>query len=249
MVEKLIQVIYDGMNFYHASSRDALSLSELRKKPSIHLTISEGVESRRSEKLSQMPNLNKVTMANSVRTIAREAFIECYNLEEVEWSSNLAYMMDYAFCGCSALGKHFGSTNFLPPSCRYIGAHAFSQCESIKTIITPEHTEVNVTAFNFSNLCNHPNSGGLIHPDWVKFLQHDAFPIHALFAKTTINPIIIQHLYNEEAHLNFDIGRKMYHEKDPCGLTPMDYLKANPYVENFDESQVLHLMKVDELKK
>ncbi|GFH55740.1 hypothetical protein CTEN210_12216 [Chaetoceros tenuissimus] len=231
MVEHLIQVIYDGMNFCHASSRDALSSSEMRKLPAIHLTISEGVESIRSEKLSQMPNLKKVTMSNSIRSIAREAFIECYNLEEVEWSSNLAYIMDYAFCGCRALGKHFGSTDFLPPSCRFIGAHAFSYCESIKTIIIPEHTEVNVTSFNFSNLCNHPN-GGLIQPDWVKFHQHDAFPLHALFAKTSIDQkSIMQHLCNDDPNLNSNIRWRLHNEKDSCGLTPINYLQANPYAD------------------
>lgn len=189
-------------------------------------------------------------MADTVKTIGPYAFAHCTHLHEISWSSNLESIGDYAFFCCDELGSvGFGCTNFIPPSCRQIGVSAFTYCMGLDVCIVPHDTKLDRYSFRFSRLSQRPP---FELGDWIKYHQHDDYPLHAMFAKTALNTKeILQRLTSDEEYLNCPIGWRLYHEKDKYGLTPMDYLNSNPYhAEKLDEWQLMrchisHLMNFD----
>ncbi|GFH51112.1 leucine-rich repeat domain-containing protein [Chaetoceros tenuissimus] len=195
-------------------------------------------------------------MANFVKTLGDFAFENLIGLKEIVWSTNVEAIGERALAGCKSLGERFGPTNFIPPSCTYIGPRAFRDIHRLDTIIIPANTEVHPTTFQGSKIWtsspfNEDGDDSCLLVDWIKFHQHDNYPLHAIFAKTQINSTdIICRLCTDEEHLYSDIGKRLYNDKDRFGRTPMDYLNANPYAEKFDEmvlvrARILRLMKID----
>ena len=74
-----------------------------------------------------------------------------------------------------------------------------------------------------------------------------------MFAKTQIDPEdILNELCNNDEYLSSFACNKLYKDKDRYGLTPMDYLRRNPYVDEtkFDELKLVkasmtRLMRLD----
>ncbi|GFH51113.1 hypothetical protein CTEN210_07589 [Chaetoceros tenuissimus] len=258
--EELLEVRYDGervVNPHHEggeeSDDEVTFMFTIRARPiRYHLIIEDGVE-----RVSGMGpllyrasiyrgDIKKITMANSVKTLGDGAFNCFANLEEVIWSENLETIGEQALEGCERLGKYFGLTNFLPPTCRLIGPHAFADTQCLDMIIIPEHTLVHPSAFNGSLVWE----SSPVHKDaiprelinWIKNHQHDTYPIHAMFAKTQFNPEeILNELCNNDEYLSSFSCNKLYKDKDRYGLTPMDYLHRNPFVDEtqFDELKLV----------
>ena len=271
MNEELLEIIYNGeRTIVNLHSRffqlayPAEANRELRREVLFdfrtinlpnryHLIIDEGVEHVPHLALqlvqtgvNPQTDIKKITMANSVKTLGDRAFGMFANLEEVVWSENLETIGERAMAGCESLGKVFGPTNFLPPTCRLIGPHAFESTECLDMIIIPEHALVHPSAFHNSKMWDSSpinkdaNSRKLIN--WIKNNQHDDYPIHAMFAKTQINPKDILHeLCNNDEYLSSFACNKLHKDKDRYGLTPMDYLHRNPYVDEtkFDELKLV----------
>ncbi|GFH55281.1 predicted protein [Chaetoceros tenuissimus] len=199
-------------------------------------------------------------MANTVKTLRDNAFGMFTNLEEVIWSENLETIGERALEGCERLGKFFGPTNFLPPTCRLIGPHAFKNTQFLNMIIIPEHALVHPSAFNASMVWDSSpyNEDDDDDPrqlvNWNKKHQHENYPIHEMFAKSQINPKDVLHeLCNNDDYLSSFSCNRLYKEKDRYGLTPMmDYLHRNPYVDEtkFDElklvtASIARMMRLD----
>ena len=219
-----------------------------------HLIIDEGVEHVphlslqlvHTGVINPQTDIKKITMANSVKTLGDRAFEMFANLEEVVWSENLETIGERAMAGCESLGKVFGPTNFLPPTCRLIGPHAFADTECLDMIIIPEHALVHPSAFCNSKMWDSSPINKDANPreliNWIKYHQHDDYPIHAMFAKTQINPKYILHeLCNNDEYLSSFACNKLHKDKDRYGLAPMDYLHRNPYVDEtkFDELKLV----------
>ena len=88
---------------------------------------------------------DKAAIANSVKTLGDFAFENLIGLKEIVWSVNLEATWERALAGCKSLGERFGPTNFLPPSCTYIGPRAFRDTQRLDTIVIPANTEVHPT--------------------------------------------------------------------------------------------------------
>lgn len=228
-----------------------------------HLIIEDGVEhvpylnELLHRELVYRTDIHKITMANSVKSLGDWAFQNFTNLKEVIWSKNLETIGEGALHGCESLCTYFGPTHFLPPTCRLIRPNAFADTQCLDMMIIPEHTLVHPSAFDrslvweFSPFNKDVNPRQLIN--WIQHHQHDDYPIHAMFAKTQINPEDILHeLCNNEEYLSSFACSKLHKEKDRYGLTPLDYLNRNPYVDEtkFDElklikASIARIMRLD----
>ena len=72
--------------------------------------------------------LTSVTMPDSLTTICRGAFANCYHLDTINLSQNLTSLGDSAFSGCSAL-----TTIYLPEKLSHIGTDALG-CSALASI-------------------------------------------------------------------------------------------------------------------
>ena len=138
-----------------------------------------------------------------------------------------------------------------------IGPHAFQSTESLDMVIIPEHTLVHPSAFDDSLVWDSSPINRDEDPrqliNWIKNHQHDNYPIHAMFAKTQVNPAeIANELCSNNEYLSSFACNKLYKDKDRCGLTPIDYLHHNPYVNEtkFDEfklvkASIARMMRLD----
>lgn len=271
MNEELIVWTFDGESAHCRCKRGQDFSQAIRSiVGGVHLIIEEGIEHlphmmnftefyMKGDELMRVvagSTVTRVMMADSVKTLGQGSFETFGRLEEIAWSKNLESIGDCALAGCKSLGKDFGPTNVIPPSCRYIGPQAFRDTHSVDTIIIPENTEVHPTAFQGSKIWDSsPFNEDVDDPrllvDWVKFHQHDDYPLHAMFAKTHINSTdIIRRLCTGEEYVYSDIGKRLCNEKDRFGNTPMDYLEANPYAEKIDEMELVRarisrMLKID----
>ncbi|GFH55812.1 hypothetical protein CTEN210_12288 [Chaetoceros tenuissimus] len=274
MTEELLEIRYNGERIInpHANLQvdgeepddgETFLFPMTAKLIRLHLVIADGVEQIPAHLnylifvASIYPtHIKKNTMADSVKTLEDGAFGMFSNLEEVIWSKNLETIGERALAGCESLGKVF-STNFLPPTCRLIGPHAFQSTECLDMIIIPEHTLVHPSAFNGSKVWDSSPVNKDANPrelvNLIKYHQHDDYPIHAKFAKTHIDPEeIVNELCNNDEYLSSFACKKLHKDKDRYGLTPMDYLHRNPNVDEtkFDElklvkASIARIMKLD----
>jgi len=81
---------------------------------------------------SGMYNLTTITMADSVKTIAAEAFRSCNSLSSITFSSKLTTIGDFAFAYCDGL-----TSVSIPNSVTTIGDGAFYDCDYLASITMP----------------------------------------------------------------------------------------------------------------
>lgn len=74
--------------------------------------------------------IKSLVLPSSVDTIAERAYGKCERLESVDLGdTQLAYIADFAFSGCSKLSKFV-----LPPKLARLGSDVFSECGKLKSI-------------------------------------------------------------------------------------------------------------------
>ena len=79
------------------------------------------------------PNLNKITIPNSVTSIGRYAFFCCSSLTSITIPNSVTSIGDSAFWGCSNL-----TSITIPDSVTSIGDSAFYDCSSLTSIAIPD---------------------------------------------------------------------------------------------------------------
>ena len=174
--------------------------------------------------------IETVIMADTVIRIEAYAFFCCKRLVFVRLSRNLELIREIAFNCCESL-----TSIFIPPSCRDVGFEAF---QDTKLIIfnVPQHTQLDENVFartaliKASTFMLHDESGQFYNTDeanqWVKDMnQGEEFELHR--ACSSVNPLI-EIIYGIVRRK----GLHSFKEKNEIGMTPSDYLEANPFVEN-----------------
>lgn len=120
----------------------------------------------------KLDNLVTLKLPKNAITIGSYAVASCSSLESVDFPKNLKYIKDYSFSDCSKLDNvilpdglesigtsnlynsgSFGSCRNLktiqfPPSLKYIGGRAFSDCSSLEKISLPGLDRIDQNAFN-----------------------------------------------------------------------------------------------------
>ena len=112
------------------------------------LVIGEGIvriDCEHGYPFARWPNLVKVTLPNSLRSIGAGAFMECPNLRTVVFGSGLQEIGYEAFRGCAALEKIE-----LPASCAKVQGSAFRDCHKKLSEVAFQAPQVAVGKFAFA---------------------------------------------------------------------------------------------------
>ncbi|GFH50167.1 leucine-rich repeat domain-containing protein [Chaetoceros tenuissimus] len=181
---------------------------------------------------SMLEKLQTVFMSeDSVETIEEMAFDRCENLSFVKFSRNLEYIGYAAFYQCRSL-----TSIFIPPSCREIGNKAFCGCRKLIIFHVSRQTQLggkaitNTALFKTSpievddrNIRENVNA-------WISNINgdDDEFALHR--ACSSFNPIAgdIIEIVKRQGLISFK-------RKNQIGITPLEYLEANPFAEHIDQ--------------
>ncbi|GFH50292.1 leucine-rich repeat domain-containing protein [Chaetoceros tenuissimus] len=181
--------------------------------------------------------LETVVMADTVRRIEGHAFSNCDSLTYVKLSRNLEYIGIEAFCECSSL-----ISIFIPPSCREIAHFAFTACTKLIILSVPQHTQLGDKVIAWTKLIKassfETNAIGVYDDsisenvnEWIKNINgdDDQYALHR--ACSSFNPLseIIYEIVKRQGLIAFK-------KKNEIGITPLQYLEANPFAKDIDQS-------------
>ena len=223
-------LFYNGEILYDIENRDFLIYNEEERQTWEVIIILPGVEIISELTFIECCNVERVIMTDSVRRIELAAFGICSKLAHVKLSTNLECIGRSAFAECGL------TSIFIPPSCNEICGEAFDRCKKLIIFIVPQHTELGnhvidhtalyrVSPFYASPAGTHGNINTQVNL-WLKNINNDEQ--HALhFACSSFNPLEeeIYEIVQREAILD------VFKRKNRIGLTPSQYLEANPFTE------------------
>ena len=109
------------------------------------LVVPEGVEYIGSSAFERCPQLNCVSLPNTLNVIHDHAFSSCTKLESITIPENVTYISSFAFYGCTKL-----QSVKLPAQLNHIGRCAFANCPNLRDIEIPEGCKVEPDAFKDS---------------------------------------------------------------------------------------------------
>ncbi|GFH50287.1 hypothetical protein CTEN210_06763 [Chaetoceros tenuissimus] len=221
---------WNGEELWDDENEEWLIYSEEEQDSWEVIIVLPGVELIRKRTFSTLEKLETVIMADdSVETIEVSAFSECHSLKFVRLSRNLEFIGDCAFWGCTSL-----SSIFIPPSCTEIGDEAFAFCYKLIIFHVPRHTMIGINAIRETALFDaspfEADARGVnsnlhdVHA-WVKGINDDdEYELHR--ACSSFNPLI-EIIYGIVKRK----GLNSWKMKNELGLTPLDYLDANPFAD------------------
>lgn len=185
-------------------------------------------------------NVETVIMADSVRRIEEWVFSDCRSLEYIRLSRNLEYIGRYAFLGCSCL-----TSIFIPPSCREIGWQVFCECTKLIILSVPQHTQLGRNVIAATALIEtspfETFADGFYENDenedevnqWIKNInQGEGSTLHLVCS--AFNPP----LENDIVATMRQQGLQALSEPNSIGVTPLEYLEANPNAQ-IDQSAIV----------
>lgn len=190
-----------------------------------------------------LEKLETVIMADTVTRIEGGAFARCSFLAYVKLSRQLQFIGGYAFVECSSL-----ASIFIPPSCQVIDRHVFSCCSKFLVFHVPSDTELEGefgVIDNFSLLIKTPpfkavpgpeNSGEIAGIEYERRINQlfkdinngEDYALHRLCASYDLDEETIHQSFKDAANKK-DFLQDFYHKQNAIGVTPAQYLEANPY--------------------
>ena len=173
-------------------------------------------------------NVETIIMADdSVKTIGKGALDMCVNVSFVKLSRNLLYIGPLAFLYCRSL-----TSVFIPNSCRRINEKAFLDCNELTIFNVPQHTEVPEDALSKTALEAKAQDGNFTI-EWVKSINEDnEYSLHRLCSSMDPSEARIYQVICEQG------GLSAMARKNTIGITPSEYLAANPYAD-VDEMKLM----------
>ena len=177
-------------------------------------------------------NVEKVIMNNSVKRVENDALFYCFSLEFVKLSTNLEYIGDGSLYGCKSL-----TSIFIPPSCREIGCQAFIGCSELIILSVPQDTQlgrriIQRTALKRASSFPFDVDGYMSRQRnnevnaWIKNINRDsdAYSLHLLCCSDYPD--------DEQVYAFIsDNGLGVMTTPNEIGVSPSQYLGANPYVD------------------
>ncbi|GFH44050.1 hypothetical protein CTEN210_00524 [Chaetoceros tenuissimus] len=201
------------------------------------IIVMEGVTVIPKYTFSYCWNIQRVTFANTVIRIEREAFLRCKSLIDIQWSDNLEYIGIQSFEKCNL------SSVFLPPRCRFVSGWAFGFNENLTIFNVPQDTVLeNGLPFiraKFFDKSPFPNTFRtcIDHPEeintWMKNINnHKDYALHrACSSYQPLKEVIMSIIENK--------GLRAFKTENSIGITPSQYLKENPYTD-VTENDIIH---------
>lgn len=123
-----------------------INKSVFRQSEIENITLNENVTEIGETAFWGCKNLQSIQNWNGVKSILKNAFVNCDNLGEISLPSNLTNIENYAFAGCK---KMYINTN-IPNSVINIGENAFKNCYAFKYVNKQNNNEDILTLGNIT---------------------------------------------------------------------------------------------------
>ncbi|GFH50059.1 hypothetical protein CTEN210_06535 [Chaetoceros tenuissimus] len=233
-------LFYNGEKLYDRENEEYLIYDKEEQNSWEVIIVLPGVRVIPEWTFHSCKKIETVIMADTVQRIRWSAFGRCCRLTFVKLSRNLEYIRDYAFFGCFSL-----LSIFIPPSCTEIGSEVFRGCKKLIILHVPGQTQLGEGVIGDTDLIRVSsfaiNQGGSydIHisenvNEWIKNINEndEQFALHR--ACSSFNPIteVVYEIVKRR-------GLSSFKKKNQIGITPLEYLEANPFVEDFDQSAIM----------
>ena len=203
--------------------------SEERKSWEV-IIILPGVEVIPNETFHECSNIETVIMADTVKRIEEMAFRSCERLALIKLSRNLENIGEYTFFDCKSL-----TSIFVPPSCREISRWAFKACFELIILSVPQDIQlgdgmITLTALEqVSPFRTRPFYGTYYDIEaantWIKNINTTPeCELHRVCS--SIHP-----LEGDICRIVKKKGPRSFREPNAIGITPLQYLEANPFTE------------------
>ena len=231
---------YNGEELWDDENNgEYLIYSEEEQKSWEVVIVLPGVEVIPEDTFDDCENLETVIMSDTVIRIEDCAFAACENLSFVRLSRNLEYIGRNAFCDCSSL-----ASIFIPPSCREIARVAFADCHKLIILRVPRQTQlgrnvientalIKASPFEVDEWGSYDGITESVN-EWIRNINRDddQFAFHRVCS--SFNPLseIIYQIVKRQGFISFK-------KKNELGITPLEYLEANPFAEHIDQSSLV----------
>ena len=187
------------------------------------IIVLPGVEIIPSNTFFCCQNVKKVIMSDSVKRIEYGGFKRCSSLKFVKLSRNLEYIGGFVFKDCKSL-----TAIFIPPSCTEIGNCAFYDCINLIIFHVPHTTELGEGVIEDTALFEASpfETRHFRHEEvntWLKSINNsEGLTLHRICSSDTPNT---EQVYRYVK----DHGLRAMKLPNSIGITPSQYLAANPY--------------------
>ncbi|GFH50058.1 hypothetical protein CTEN210_06534 [Chaetoceros tenuissimus] len=232
-------LFYNGETLYDEVTGEYFIYSEEEQELWKVIIILPGVEVIPQSTFNS-GNLEAVIMSDTVKRIEESAFVYCKSLEFVKLSRNLECIGENAFCACFSL-----LSIFIPPSCREIGDVAFAACHKLINFNVPQHTRlgehvigntalIRGSTFELNQYGEYDASINTNINNWIKNINgNDAeFALHRACSSYYPMTQIIYEIVKRQGLMSFK-------KKNQIGITPLEYLEANPFAEDIDQNTIM----------
>lgn len=230
-------LFYKGEILWDAENNRDVLIYDFEERTSWEvIIILPGVEVIPRDTFISCNNVEAVIMADTVKRIENGAFAECESLKFIKLSTNLEYIGDSALNCCESL-----KSIFIPPSCRVIRDYAFAWCKKLIIFSVPHHTQLGGSVIARTALIRrslfktYTYDGGFYNyheeiNDLIKNINGN-IDEHALHRACSS--------YNPSTDLIYDLVKRKglcaFERKNEIGITPLEYLHANPFADNIDQ--------------
>ncbi|GFH44373.1 hypothetical protein CTEN210_00847 [Chaetoceros tenuissimus] len=241
MYQGKMTYFYNGEILYDNENQEHLIYEWGERMDWEVIIVLPGVEVIPEHTFAGCMNVEIVIMADTVKRIEKGAFLHINYLESVRFSRSLEYIGEGAFRCCEFL-----TSIFIPPSCREIGHAAFDRCPSLIIFHVPQHTQLGqgmiaetalIKESSFANRYGRYIREAEVN-QWLKTInQSEEFALHR--ACSSFNPTdnIIHAIVRQQ-------GLQSLKKQNNIGITPMQYLKENPYAE-LEERKIINRYILD----
>ncbi|GFH47132.1 leucine-rich repeat domain-containing protein [Chaetoceros tenuissimus] len=227
-------LFYNGEKLYEGDWYDGeLLIYDYKERQSWEVIIVlPGVEVIPEYTFYYCRNIKVVIMTDSVQRIEESAFQGCKSLDFVRLSRNLEYIGITVFFGCYSL-----TSIYIPPSCREIDNEAFHGCRKLIILSIPPHTQlgynviadtalIKISTFETNEHGYYDSVSDTTEVNaWIKSINDsDGLALHRICSSD--NP-------DREQVYGYmkDHGVRAMKLPNSIGITPSQYLAANPYSE------------------
>ena len=225
-------LFYNGEILYD-NEFEKLFIYDLKERRSWQVIIVlPGVEVIPWDNFSLCFNVKMIIMADTVKRVEEHAFNRCTSLVYVRFSRNLEYIGRNAFRHCSSICEIF-----IPPSCREIEIAAFDGCKKLIIFNVSPTTDLsgNVIAKTALFEVSPFETRHYRHEEvntWIKSINNsEGLTLHRICSSGTPNT---EQIYRYVK----DHGLRAMKFPNSIGITPSQYLAANPYFE-FEEGKLV----------
>ncbi|GFH58402.1 hypothetical protein CTEN210_14878 [Chaetoceros tenuissimus] len=224
-------LFYNGEKLFDFESREYLVYSKEERDSWEVIVLLPGNEVIPEWTFKFCMNVKFVIMANTVRRIEFAAFSHCTSLVYIQLSRNLEYIGDLVFHFCTSL-----TPIFIPPSCTWIGGWAFQGCFKLIILSVSQNTQLGDDVIANTALIRaspFPTENQEEVKQWIKNInQGEIYSLHR--ACSTLNPPLENDIIATMRRQGLGALRAL----NSIGLTPLQYLEANPYA-NIDQKSIM----------